>query len=179
MIKTFFKELAKKEGGTFSYSDEDISIGMGVRSPSVIYQIKFDYKGNEIFIDNRTGTNYVGAIICKISPELRHVKFSLESRSPLSLLFSRKKDQFKIYCENQNFYNFLKNDSSLNKIGVIAQKTKFHPEINCDGKPRNIKIVTKYHLEFEDWTQVLEPIIRFYKNVIDKFETNDKYVSNS
>ena len=54
MIKTFFKELAEKEGGKFSYSDEDISIGMGVRSPSVIFQVKFDYKGNEFLIDNRT-----------------------------------------------------------------------------------------------------------------------------
>ncbi len=179
MIKTFFKELAEKEGGKFSYSDEDISIGMGVRSPSVIFQVKFDYKGNEFLIDNRTGTNFVAKIICKVSPELRHVNFSLESRSPLSSLFSRNKSKFKISCTNQNFLHFLNTDKSLNKIGEIAQKTKFHPEIKCNGENRNVEIVSKYHLEFEDWTQVIEPLIQFYKNVIDEFENNYKYLSNS
>ncbi|MFT7073509.1 hypothetical protein [Patiriisocius sp. Uisw_017] len=31
-------------------------------------------------------------------------------------------------------------------------------------------MVNKYHLEFDNWTQVIEPILELYKNPIDEFE---------
>ena len=66
MYREFFKNLAEKENGKFYFKDEDISIGMGVRSPNVLYKITFDYKNNPISIINRTGTAYVGIISCEL-----------------------------------------------------------------------------------------------------------------
>ncbi len=39
-----FKEIANKENGEFYFTDEDISVGFGVRSPHVTFQLKIPYK---------------------------------------------------------------------------------------------------------------------------------------
>ena len=65
MIKTEFKRIAENENGKFYYHDKDIAIGAGVRTPNVIFLIKFRYKENEIAVMNRCGTGYVGKIICQ------------------------------------------------------------------------------------------------------------------
>jgi hypothetical protein len=56
MYKSFFSKLAEKENGRLQFQDKDISVGLGVSSPSVIYKVTFDYKGNQFEIGNRTGT---------------------------------------------------------------------------------------------------------------------------
>ncbi|MDY8135705.1 hypothetical protein [Aquimarina sp. 2201CG5-10] len=169
MIKTFFRNLAEKENGKIYYQDEDISIGDGVRSPNVIFIVKFTYKENQITILNRTGTAYVGEITCTLPSTSRPIQFELSSISHLTNFFLRKKSRLKITSENENIKHFFKNNSALNKLKEIAKKEDFSPLIYCDPSEER-KIIAKYHLEFSDWTEVIEPIIELYKNLADEFE---------
>ncbi|MEJ6791533.1 MAG: hypothetical protein QNK89_02020 [Lacinutrix sp.] len=49
--------------------------------------------------------------------------------------------------------------------------------ITCENN-NGWKIVSKYHLELDNWTQVIEPTIAFCKNLIDEFEKRIANISN-
>lgn len=169
MYKEFFKNLAEKENGKFYFKDENISIGMGVRSPNVLYKIKFDYKNNPISIINRTGTAYVGIISCELNTTLQPVELEITNISHIQNLFLRKKKRLKIKSDNSNINYFLTKNDSINILNQIAKKENFSPIITCKFD-RIWKIEAKYHLEFNDWIEPIEPIIELYKNLIDEFE---------
>ncbi|MBD3863080.1 hypothetical protein [Olleya marilimosa] len=169
MYRDFFKNLAEKENGKFYFKDEDISIGMGVRSPNVLYKITFDYKNNPISIINRTGTAYVGIISCELNTTLQPIEFEINNTSHIQNLFLRKKSRLKIKSDNSNINYFLTKNDCINILSQIAKKENFSPVITCkfDGV---WKIEAKYHLEFDNWIEPIEPIIELCKNLIDEFE---------
>lgn len=169
MKTTFFKELARKEQGTFYFKDEDISLGMGVRSPHVVYRVEFVYKKHKFIVENRTGTAFVATITCRFASTLRPIRFSLHPLSHLKNLFLRKESRLSVSSENQNLQFFIENNNSFKKLNGIACEHNFSPAIECDADPVS-QIVTTYHLEFDDWTEPVHPLIAFYKDLIDEFE---------
>jgi hypothetical protein len=177
MIKAIFKEIAEKEQGVFHFQDSDVRIGGGVRSPNVNYLVKFKYKDCEFSILNTTGTSYEANITCKLSSSLQAVAFEITSISHLSNLFLRKKSRFKIKAENENITYFLKQNKALTALSILAHKDNYSPRIVCNKEARSI--VTKYHLEFDNWTHVVEPTIALYKSLIDEFEKHIAHVNHS
>jgi hypothetical protein len=169
MKTTFFKELARKEQGTFYFQDKDISLGMGVRSPHVVYRVEFVYKKHEFIVENITGTAFVATITCRFATTLRPIEFSVQPISHLKNLFLRKNNRLTVNTENQNLQFFIENNSSFKKLNGIACEHNFSPAIDCDADPVS-QIVTKYHLEFDDWTDPVEVLIQLYKDLIDEFE---------
>ena len=169
MYRKFFKNLAEKENGKFYFKDEDISIGMGARSPNVFYKITFDYKNNPFTIINRTGTAYVGTISCELNKILQPIEFEINNTSHFQNLFLRKKSRLKIKSENSNIKYFLTKNNSLNILNQIAKKDDFSPIITCEFD-ETWRIVNKYHLEFDNWIEPIEPTIELFKNLIDEFE---------
>lgn len=169
MYKEFFKNLAEKENGKFYFKDGDISVGMGVRSPNILYKINFDYKNNPFTIINRTGTAYIGWISCELNKTLQPIEFEINNTSHIQNLFLRKKSRLKIKSQNSNIKYFLTTNGSLKILSEIANKENFSPVITCklDGV---WKIEAKYHLEFDNWMEPIEPIIVLFKNLIDEFE---------
>lgn len=170
MFKSEFKRIAEKENGKFYFEDKDISIGLGVRSPNVTYIIKFEYNNSNFTIYNRTGTAYVGEISCDLPSTTPITHFEITSISHLLNLFIRKKSRFKIKSENKNLNYFLENNLALKQLNKIAKKENFSPLIHTYSDNKQKKIITKYHLEFNNWTQVIEPIIELFKNLTDEFE---------
>ncbi|MEP0265186.1 hypothetical protein [Dokdonia sp.] len=166
-----FKEIAAKENGTFYFSDSDIGIGGGVRSPHVILQLRIPYKDYEIFINNKTGTSFVGTYSCTLPLALKAPDFTIQTRNHLSTLFSRnKKNRFKITTEQEKLNEFLKKSSSLNALNTIAKDTIFEPYIYGKNSETDYQFKIEYHLQFNNWTQVLEPLITFNKEIIDALE---------
>ncbi len=169
MKKEFFRKLAEKENGKFYFHDENIALPNGVRSPNVTFKVLFDYKANKFEIENRTGTAYVGIINCKLTPTLQPIEFNIETISHLKNLILRKESRFRIKSDNKNIVYFLTKNDSLKDLSKVANKENFSPLMTCEKKD-NWNITTKYHLEFDNWTDVVEPIIELYKNLIDEFE---------
>lgn len=169
MLIEFFKKIAENENGNLYYHDEDISIGGGVRSPNVIFTLKFEYKSNVFTIINQTGTKYVGSVSCKLSENLQPIPFEIDSISHFKNLFLRKKSRLQLISKNKNILYFLKYNNAFKSLSKIANKEDFSPYITCSGN-NSWNIVCKYHLEFDNWTQVIEPLIELYKNLIDEFE---------
>ena len=172
MNRTKFKEIAEKENGKFYYKDENAASLNGVRYPYVLFLLQIDYKNHKIIIDNRTGTSFVGTATLILDTTTKSVDFEVSSISHFKNLFLRKKSRFNISSNNQNIKYFIKNNIAFNKLNNIGKKTAFNPDIKVNLAERPNKIITKYHLEFEDWTQVIEPLIEFYKNLADEFDKN-------
>lgn len=167
-----FKEIATKENGTFYFSDNDINIGGGVRSPHVILQLKIPYKDYEISITNKTGTNFVGTYSCTLPLALKAPDFTIQTRNHLATLFSRnKKKRFKITTEHDKLNTFFDKSPSLNVLNTIAKNTVFEPYIYGKNSDIDYQFKIEYHLQFDNWTQVLEPLISFNKEMIDTLES--------
>lgn len=169
MYKSIFKKLAEREKGQFYFKDENIALLNGVRSPNVIYKVTFTYKDNHFTIIHRTGTAYVATISCKLSDTIQPIQFEITNITPLQNLFLRKKSRLTIKSGNPNLKYFLSKNENINKLSKIADKDKFSPTITCTCDTF-WTIVTTYHLEFDNWTEPIEPIIELYKNLIDEFE---------
>jgi hypothetical protein len=169
LIKGFFKKLAEKENGDFYLHDKDMSIGFGVRSPNIIFKVKFNYKDNEFTIVNRTGAANFGSITCVLSKKSQPIDFEINTISHLKNVFLRRKSRFNIKSDNTNLADFLKNNTALKLLSEVADKENFSPIMTyeLDGSRA---ISSKYHLKFKNWTQVVEPIIELHKNLIDEFE---------
>ncbi len=177
MFKTFFKGLAEKENGDFYFKDKDVSLGLGVRSPNVTYVVKFEYKGCEFSVMNSTGRSYEGNITCKLPSSFQIIPFEITNISHLKNLFLRKKNRLKIQSVNKNIAYFLEKSKDLKDLNVLALKDNYSPWIVSDVELRTI--VCKYHLEFNDWTDVVEPTIALYKSLIDEFEKGVAHLNYS
>lgn len=169
MYKEYFKNLAVKENGKFYFKEEEISIGMGVRSPNVLYKINFDYNNNPFTIQCQTGTAYVGTVSCDLNNALQPIEFEINNYSHLQNLFLRKQSRLKIISNNSNLKYFFSKNDSLKILSQIATKENFSPIITCEFD-RKWRLYTRYHLEFDNWVQPIEPMIALFKSLIDRFE---------
>ncbi|OAB81558.1 hypothetical protein [Cochleicola gelatinilyticus] len=169
MFKKEFKRIASLENGTFYYHDKNIAVGGGVRSPRIIYLLMVDYKGYTIKIKNETGFSYHGIITCEMKTNGKPLEFELTTRSNFSSLFRRNKERFQINARHLNVEAFLKQSDILKELEQVARKDLFEPTITGVYDGSIFRLTTKYHLQFSDWTQVLEPFISFYKQWIDKY----------
>lgn len=173
-----FKEIAAKEQGTFYFSDNVLDIGGGIDSPNVIFHLKIPYKGHEISIINKTGTSFVGTYYCTLPLGLKAPDFTIETRSHFSTLFSRnKKKRFKIATDHTKLNTFLEKSTTLNTLNTIAKDHIFEPYIYGINTSTEYQLKIEYHLQFDNWTQVLEPLIAFKKELIDALEYKSYIIS--
>ncbi len=177
MRRAIFKKIAEKENGKFHFQDSDLLVGGGVRSPKVIYLVKFEYKDCEFSILNTTGTSYEGNITCKLAKNLQSIAFEITTISHIANLFLRKKSRLKVKAENENISYFLTHNKAIKELSAIAKKENYSPWMVCDTEKHTI--VSKYHLEFDNWTEVIEPTINLYKGLIDEFEKSIAHLNHS
>lgn len=175
MIQTFFKKLAEKEGGTFSYEDAKTQALDGVSRPYVTFRLQFQYKQHHFTIVNTTGTQFVAHMLCKLDKSIRPVDFELSAISHFKNLFLRRKQRLKVSSQNKNLLYFLEQNAALQALRSFGKKESFSPHMVCSSQAYTIE--TKYHLEFDDWTGVLEPLIQLHKDLIDEFEKGELHVS--
>ena len=172
MVKSEFRRVAEKHNCKLQVSDNNIAIGMGVRSPRVIYRLICDYKSSEIIIDNKTGFEFVGNVSCWFKPTHNSLSLNLSTKTHINRIFSRAKNPFKIDVNNYSLDTFLKNSSALKSLETIAKTTKFEPQIIGSNNNGCYHLKTTYHLQFKNWEQALDPLLLFYKDFIDNFSVN-------
>ena len=166
----FFKNLAEKENGKFYFSDGNMSFTDGSRIPDVTYQVKFVYKGNKFELNNRTGVSFEAQCYCNLNDNLKPSEFEIECISHFKKLFLRKQHRLKIKSEDPALHSFIVNNKYFKQLGELGVKEDFSPAISCSKSDAgNWYLTATYHLEFNNYTQVISPLIDFYKSVIDRF----------
>ena len=169
MIKSEFRRIAEKYDAKFKYQDNDISIGMGARSPRVIYKLTLEHSEIGIILLNETGTAYVGSVSSSFKTVKHSLDFSINTNTHFSRVFSRSKLPFKIKSSNLNLNAFLRDNQNLKRLETIANKTKFEPYIRGSYEENLFQLKVDYHLQFSDWQHVIEPLLDFYKDFIEEF----------
>ena len=169
MIRESFKKIAERENGEFYFNDENIATGGGVRSPDVTYKVTFKYKSNEFSIVNRNGNVAIDTFNCVLTSALQPIAFEIENISHIKNLFLRKESRLKIKSENKKIEYFLNQNKAFKKLSSIAAKENFSPYISCK-LDTSWNIIATYHLAFNNPIQVIEPMIKLYKNLIDEFD---------
>jgi len=92
--------------------------------------------------------------------------FEIDNISHLKNLFKRKKNKLKINTDNEELRFLLSNNENNKILSNIADKEKYCPIMTC--KLVDFwRITPSYHLAFNDWTLVVEPTVKLFKNLID------------
>jgi len=168
MRKSIFRKLADKYDGKFYFQDENYPMSDGSYTPNVIYLVKFTYKNCEVSVLNTTGKSYEANITCKLPNDIQVIPFEITPISHFKNLFLRRKKLLTVKTKNENISYFLEKNNALIMLNKLALKDNYSPWIVCSKKTNSI--VTKYHLEFDNWTEALEPTVQLYIDLIDEFE---------
>lgn len=168
MVNTF-KKIAEKEDAIFSFNEETLNIGEGERSPHLNYFLIKKYGEKTISINNTTGTLFVGHTTCLIPKRMDSLTFEMTTRSHFLSLFFRG-SRFRFSKASPDITKFMENSIGFNQLKAISNDTSFEPTIIGESNHKGFKLIIKYHLKFDNWTQVIEPIILFYKEFIDRFD---------
>ena len=166
-----FQKIADREGGKFYHDENTYLTGGGTALPDLNFVVKFEYKNIQFVIHNQTGANFVGNVYCKLPKQSKSHYFHVTPRSNFMSLFSKDRDKrFSIKSKNANLAYFIKNNASFKSLEEVARQDRFEPYISAKNEAGKFKIQTKYNLDIDDWTQVLDPIIQFYKDLINEFK---------
>ena len=171
MIKSIFEKIAVEENATFDYKRQIVSISDGARSPYTNLNLTINYKSKTIKINNQIGTTAVGRVTSLISRKKLDLEFRITTRSHFLNLFYRNNHRFKI-STNNNFKvkNLFKNNLTFNQLKKIADTTQFEPTFIGQNNNDGFTVITEYHLQFNNWHEVIQPLILFYKEFIDQIE---------
>lgn len=178
MIKSKLKQIASNENGKYSIKEHARIFADGSRCPEVEHNIIFNYNDCDIKIFVSTGFVETSKTTCTLSSYIRPIDFEIESFSPFINLFLRRKSRFKVKCKNKNFKHFL--DSNALSVFNKSMRTKnFAPHIFSQNHGSANNIIMEFHLAFEEWVEIFEEVISFYKKVIDELKSDNRFIVNS
>lgn len=168
MIAKSLEKIASRNNAKYEFKEETISMLDGSCHPRTSYKLELFYKNCIVNINVNTGYHEFVRASCFFPKFIRPIKFKISSVSPFENLFYLKKTRFKITCENETFKTFL---TQVVQSSFISKQNNrnFTPETFFDRTDGANTIITEYHLGFEDWITTIDPLINFYKAIIDYF----------
>lgn len=178
MIESRLKQIASNENGEYSVKEQSRIFADGSRCPEIEHRIQISYNDCDIKIFISTGFLEIANVNCILSSYIRPIDFEIESVSPFMNLFLRRKSIFKVKCKNKNFKYFLENKALLIFDDDINTKN-FAPTIYSKKEGRSNNIVMEFHLAFEDWIDIFEDVILFFKSVIDELNSDNRFISHT
>lgn len=168
MVIGELERVSKKHNGTLYVDDIKIASIDGSREFFSEFSIKIPHHNKVIYITNNT-QSAVGNINCKFEYNNSHNTFSINTRNAFISLFLGKEYQFKIETSSLKIKTIINQSKAFKKIKSISNKSGFEPTIIGKQHNNNYILTTQYSLMFENWAYVLDPLICFYKELIEEF----------
>ncbi len=174
MLETF-KEISKEEDCELKVNYESsfsqlitfspfLDENEGKRIKSLLLQIK--YRNQIIQVLNKTGDTNLGEIKCNLSKGTELAEFKVTNRNRLLRLVNRKINLLKINCAEKKVEGYIQDKLLDSKLEEIARSSQFEPIIIGIQKD-SFEITTNYSLVFSRKNDVIRPLIKFYKSLID------------
>ncbi len=163
----FLKEIAERENATLTIKDKVIKVGMGVRSPNILYTFKTRHEEIEITISNDLGTIAIGKAYCRFPENMEPLDFKIETRSNFIIFFFGNRKRFKISSSDERFIVFLRSTMHQKDILALIKSTQFEPYIFSIQNLNCTEIIAEYNLMFANWTDSIGHIFNIYKQIID------------
>jgi hypothetical protein len=167
MVIEEFKRLSEIHNGELSIKEDTLPTYNGGRDFFYTLFLRIRYEGRIIDIKNTTGAP-VGTVTCNFGKQKNDLEFSMTTRDVFISIFF-KGSRFKFKNSSPNIDRFFSNSDSFKQLEEITKKTAFEPSIIGEHQNNNYQLKFLYSLKFDNWVQVIEPIINFYKEFIDEF----------
>ncbi len=169
MIIEEFERLSDFHKGELYVNEEKVDVGGGARDFFYILKLHIPYKGKTIKIKNTTGAP-VGMVTCDFGEIRDSLAFEMVTRDIFISLFLRG-HRFKFKHSSPNIDRFFKSSPSIKDLKRITKETAFEPTIIGTNENKTYQLKFHYSLKFENWHLVINPIINFYKDFIDEFDS--------
>jgi len=163
-----FKEIEKEENGVFHLETEKHSFDTGVHAEQDTYYLALKYRRFDILVEYGMGIEAYGRFYLHLPEQSRRSQFTIEAKNTLRNLFGRKEAfPFKLTCSSSNLLDFFEQSSTLKIIAEQYKTFNYDPVIygkNDDGK---FLVQAYFHTAFKERTEVIRPMLAFYKELID------------
>lgn len=166
-MKHEFESIANLfDGSVFEYQEANVKLPNSSNMPIEKYKLKIPYMDNWIFIENEFGNHNMGHVELELkNANIPH--FKVKSGNHFLNLIMRKKHLLKIDCADLTFKEHLATMLISSNLEEIAKRNTFEPEMRTEVSFNTIKIITDYHLEFNDKLGAIEALIELYKALIN------------
>ncbi len=160
-----FKIIAQEENGQYKANHTQY-FGFSMSDfTATIHELNIEYKNHPIKISYDFGHLNFAKIECQLSLKAYIPNFKITKKSHYWRLFNPKANILKVSCNNISFKNFLEEQLNSSQLEACSRAHLFEPTIQKKGKP--LKILTEYGLGFDNKKEVIRPLIKLYKAIID------------
>ena len=166
MFEKIFNDLSKKSNAVYTNESYKVDGDLGSKLPITIHYLDYPYQDTIIYLRYELGDYNLAEINIALD-QYQGPDFEIRARDQMTRLLSFNKKVWTIKCKNPKLERYL--EISLNDTGLtkIARESTFEPEIKGEYKGSIYTLYTCYSLAFQNKEQSIEPIIKFYKMLID------------
>lgn len=165
-LKTLFEKIARERNGEFKLIEERFQTK---------YQLRMEHLGQTILFQNNLGLEETGWVICKLETQSKISKFKIDEKFLLTQIIRSKADYLYFKSKDMDLKHFVKESEAFKALNIQARADAFQPIIRAKNMDGHFKIETRYHLDFLNRRDVIEPLIDFYESVIEYFDSRNKY----
>ncbi len=181
-MKLFFENIAKREKGKLIYKKTKPKTAYALQISMVsfeeYYKLIIPYNSQKIIIIHQINPSLTGSFKVNINLQKSNINFDIESNNHFIQLFRPNSDSVKVKCNNKDFKSFIKGNEHFKTLVKLINETEFTPLIYTTYKSKELTIISEYHTSFENNTTMIEPLIKFYKSLIDEILIMDKINSS-
>ena len=92
-------------------------------------------------------------------------------------MISFSKVRVKIKCNSVAIESFIKSNKYFNDLKDIVRDTQFEPLVFTEIVDNKLIIKAEFHLQLQNKTEIIKPLLYFFKSLIDEVLRLDKYKS--
>lgn len=160
-IAKLFQGIANRENGIFKIVKERFLTK---------YIISFHYNEVDIIVQYNLGLQEVGMVSCQFNCEIDDLEFKVDERRYIARLMSKYSEILYLKSNNDKFQSLMEQSRVFHNLNRLAKEDSFQPFVVGKETEGQIHIRTEYHLDFINRRQVVEPLIEFYKYLIDNLK---------
>ncbi|WP_224484707.1 hypothetical protein [Robertkochia aurantiaca] len=97
--------------------------------------------------------------------------FEINAREDIFRLISMRDRYFKTKGDDKKTIEEIMSLPTFRHIEKLVKTTRFEPTITGKPEENSFVVKTTYHLQMDDWQHFIDPIIKFYKSLIDKYSS--------
>lgn len=169
-----FEDIALRENGKFHFHEgRYTSYAPGINRVQTTefaddYEVSFMYREQRMVLKNQMGASNVGTLNAALMRRALYEDFELESKGFwYKLTGSAGQMGFNLKGGDTELERFLDGNATLLQLSDLVRKYAFEPHITGKDKNGYFEVHTHYHLQFAERVQVPQPLIAFYKDLID------------
>lgn len=168
-MRKILEEIAEEENGSYTYEEETLpQSSWGESTEEGHHKLQIEYKGIKIRLIFTTKTHCLAQVEFILPTQENKLTFEMTTKSPLMSLFFRRKNPIQVKTKDPELKQYLEEHPGFESMNEKAKAYAFEPFIVGKNTINGYLVRTEFHLQFPERTEVVRPLILFYKGLIDR-----------